>query len=86
MFVDFCAGNTATSVDRCSHTAVGRVNPWWRVDLGQSYKIATVSLTKRAGCCTEQLSNFEIRIGDTLDDENGGVANPAISGSPFEVG
>ena len=56
------------------------------MDLGQSYKIATVSLTKRAGCCTEQLSNFEIRIGDTLDDENGGVANPAISGSPFEVG
>ena len=78
-------GNAGTSVGKCSHTAAGRVNPWWRVDLGQSYKIATVSLTKRAGCCTEQLSNFEIRIGDTQDDKNGGVANQPISGSLFEV-
>ena len=68
----------------CSHTATV-VNPYWRVDLGSSHSITSVALTNRGDCCGDRLSNFEIRIGNTLDDSNRGVANPATSGSPYGV-
>ena len=79
------AGNKATDIDFCTHTNPSTVDPWLRVDLGSSKTITSVSLTNRGDCCGERLSNFEIRIGDILDDANGGEANPAISGSPFGV-
>ena len=82
----FPIGNVESSVESCSHTAAdGAENPWWRVDLGQSYAIDTVKITNRGDCCGWRLSNIEIRIGDTLDDENGGTANPKISDTPFGV-
>ena len=35
-------------------------------------------ITNRADCCGERLSNFEIRIGNSLEDN--GNANPACGG------
>ena len=85
IFCFLLQGGTGTHFSQCTHTIAGRVRPWWRVDLETSQDIATVTLTNRGDCCGNRLSNFEIRIGDTLDDANGGQANPAISGSPFGV-
>ncbi|KAL9962924.1 hypothetical protein ACROYT_G032079 [Oculina patagonica] len=40
-------------------------DPWWRVDLEMSYIVEEVKITSGANGIT----NFEIRIGDSLDDE-----------------
>ncbi|XP_026087876.1 uncharacterized protein si:ch1073-376c22.1 [Carassius auratus] len=49
-------------------------NPWWRVDLMKTYTIASVALTNRGDCCSEQLNGVVIHIGDSLESE--GRANP----------
>ncbi|XP_078280542.1 uncharacterized protein LOC144607515 [Rhinoraja longicauda] len=45
------------------------LNPWWRVDLKESYNVSDVRITNRADCCPEQLRGAEIRIGESLDDD-----------------
>ncbi|XP_028969767.1 uncharacterized protein LOC105006817 isoform X4 [Esox lucius] len=57
----------------CTHTQKD-TNPWWRVDLGDVYRVRTVSLTNRGDCCPERLDGAEIRIGNSL--ENNGINNP----------
>ncbi|XP_030609373.1 uncharacterized protein LOC115797031 [Archocentrus centrarchus] len=57
----------------CSHTAE-ETNPWWRVDLQQSFRITAVKITNRGDCCAERLDGAEIRIGNSL--ENNGNNNP----------
>ncbi|KAL0189900.1 hypothetical protein M9458_016999, partial [Cirrhinus mrigala] len=57
----------------CTHSWNER-NPWWRLDLLDSYSITTVTITNRADCCTERLNGAEIRIGNSL--ENNGNNNP----------
>ncbi|XP_067367652.1 uncharacterized protein [Channa argus] len=57
----------------CSHTQ-NDLNPWWRLDLLQTFKIKTVTITNRKDCCPERLSGAEIRIGNSLNDN--GNANP----------
>ena len=37
-----------------------------------------MAITNRGDCCGERLSNFEIRIGNSLEDN--GNANPACGG------
>uniref|UniRef100_A0A673K8R5 Fucolectin-6-like n=1 Tax=Sinocyclocheilus rhinocerous TaxID=307959 RepID=A0A673K8R5_9TELE len=49
-------------------------NPWWRVDLMKTYTIASVALTNRGDCCSEQLNGVVIHIGDSLESE--GRTNP----------
>ncbi|XP_055075197.2 uncharacterized protein [Misgurnus anguillicaudatus] len=49
-------------------------NPWWRLDLMQSYAVVSVALTNRADCCSEQLNGAVVHIGDSLESE--GQANP----------
>ncbi|XP_030609374.1 pentraxin fusion protein-like [Archocentrus centrarchus] len=58
----------------CSHTAEDETNPWWRVDLQQSFRITAVKITNRGDCCAERLDGAEIRIGNSL--ENNGNNNP----------
>ena len=43
-------------------------NPWWRVDLGNKVWVEKVLIANRGDCCSEELSNVEIRIGKTGDD------------------
>ncbi|XP_052459355.1 fucolectin-like [Carassius gibelio] len=57
----------------CSITGY-ELNPWWRLDLLDSYSIANVIVTNRADCCPEQTAEVEIRIGNSL--ENNGNNNP----------
>ena len=49
----------------CSHTDADR-NPWWRVDLGEAYKVTRVSITNRGDCCGERINGVQIRIGNSL--------------------
>uniref|UniRef100_A0A8C6XXR5 Fucolectin tachylectin-4 pentraxin-1 domain-containing protein n=1 Tax=Naja naja TaxID=35670 RepID=A0A8C6XXR5_NAJNA len=56
----------------CTHTKLER-NPWWRVDLGESYKIFAVVVKNRQDCCSHRLLGAEIHLGDSL--ENSGRSN-----------
>jgi len=51
-----------------THTA-GEPNPWWQVDLGQTYPIDRIVIWNRADCCQYRLSNFRISIRDATEFE-----------------
>ncbi len=57
----------------CSHTPE-MSNPWWRVDLLESYIVTSVTITNRGDCCAEGLNGAEIHIGHSL--HYNGAANP----------
>ncbi|KAK2913234.1 hypothetical protein Q8A67_001633 [Cirrhinus molitorella] len=57
----------------CTHSK-RETNPWWRLDLLDTYYIITVTITNRADCCPARLDGAEIRIGNSL--ENNGNSNP----------
>ncbi|XP_055506238.1 uncharacterized protein LOC129706200 [Leucoraja erinacea] len=56
----------------CTRTRNSK-NPWWRVDLKESYNVSDVRITNRADCCMDRLLGAEIHIGDSL--ENDGNSN-----------
>ncbi|XP_035991244.1 fucolectin-7-like isoform X1 [Fundulus heteroclitus] len=60
----------------CTHTAA-HDNPWWRVDLLDSYVVDQISITNRQDCCTERINGAEIHIGNSLKDE--GASNPLVA-------
>ncbi|XP_063055996.1 uncharacterized protein LOC134449818 [Engraulis encrasicolus] len=49
------------------------LNPWWRVDLLQTYKVFSVIITNIVEAAS-RLNGAEIRIGNSLD--NNGINNP----------
>ena len=51
----------------CTHT-YSQQNAWWRVDLGDDYKVGIVKITNRGDCCSDRLKNFEIRVGNDGND------------------
>ncbi|XP_031723215.1 uncharacterized protein LOC116394327 [Anarrhichthys ocellatus] len=57
----------------CSHTDQ-ETNPWWRVDLLESYIVTSVIISNRVDCCENRLNGAKIHIGNSL--ENNGAANP----------
>ena len=57
----------------CTHTKA-HVNPWWRVDLLQKYKVFSVIITNRKDALPSRLNGAEIRIGNSLN--NNGINNP----------
>nr|XP_046254803.1 fucolectin-4 [Scatophagus argus] len=59
----------------CTHT-IGQTNPWWRVDLLESYIVTSVIITNRGDCCAERINGAEIHIGDSLQEN--GIANPLV--------
>ncbi|TNN34894.1 Fucolectin [Liparis tanakae] len=63
----------------CTHTDE-ESNPWWRVDLLESYIVTSVVVINRADCCSDRLDGAEIHIGDSLTDN--GAANPIVGTIP----
>nr|XP_055024350.1 fucolectin-like [Misgurnus anguillicaudatus] len=63
-----------TSPLTCTHTVPTTDNPWWRLDLLDSYYISRVDITNRPDFGPERLDGAEIRIGNSL--ENYGNNNP----------
>ncbi|KAL0961811.1 hypothetical protein UPYG_G00332000 [Umbra pygmaea] len=53
----------------CTHTEKEN-NPWWRVNLKTLYTVRAVSITNRRDCCPERLDGAEIRIGNSLENNN----------------
>lgn len=58
----------------CSHTAEDETNPWWKVDLLETYIVTYIKITNRGDCCAERLDGAEIRVGDS--EGNNGTDNP----------
>ncbi|XP_062278800.1 fucolectin-1-like [Scomber scombrus] len=63
----------------CSHSD-SQTNPWWRVDLLDTYVVTSVIITNRGDCCAEKIDGAEIHIGNSLRDN--GVANPVVAVIP----
>nr|AEL33637.1 fucolectin 2 [Larimichthys crocea] len=59
----------------CTHTS-GKSDPWWRVDLLDSYIITSITIYNRGDCCQERINGLEIHIGNSLD--NNGLNNPLV--------
>ncbi|MCB9220104.1 MAG: discoidin domain-containing protein [Ignavibacteriales bacterium] len=54
-----------------SHTN-GESNPWWQVDLLQSYDISEIIIYNRTDCCSERLDNFTVRVSESPFNGNSG--------------
>ncbi|KAM6994422.1 fucolectin-1-like [Tautogolabrus adspersus] len=68
-------GNRESNFDvgSCTHT-IEMENPWWRVDLLDSYIVTSVVITNRGPCCPERLNGAQVHIGNNLQDN--GARNP----------
>ncbi|XP_075067561.1 uncharacterized protein LOC142157958 [Mixophyes fleayi] len=53
----------------CTHTFL-EDDPWWRVDLGKSYKIGTIIVANRQDCCSNRILGAEVRVGNSPDNNN----------------
>ncbi|XP_041650223.1 fucolectin-1-like [Cheilinus undulatus] len=63
----------------CTHT-LSQTNPWWRVDLLDSYIVTSLIITNRGDSAAERLDGAQIHIGNSLD--HNGVANPQVAVIP----
>ncbi|XP_068592336.1 fucolectin-1-like [Cebidichthys violaceus] len=59
----------------CTHTEQ-ETNPWWRVDLLESYIVTSVIITNRGDCCENRINGARIHIGNSL--VGNGAANPQV--------
>ncbi|OCT83273.1 hypothetical protein XELAEV_18025810mg [Xenopus laevis] len=68
-------GSTSTKYmsTHCSHTDLD-IEPWWKVDLINTYNVTEVQITNRGDCCNNRINGAEIRIGTA--PEKGGTKNP----------
>ncbi|KAM3613906.1 uncharacterized protein V6R79_006824 [Siganus canaliculatus] len=67
------------SAASCTHTRQ-QSNPWWRVDLLDSYVVTSVAITNRGDCCAERLTGAEIYIGNSL--QKNGAKNKMVGRLP----
>ncbi|XP_077992018.1 uncharacterized protein LOC144446160 [Glandiceps talaboti] len=58
--------------------------PWWKVDLGQSYDVYKVVITNRQDCCAKRLKNAEVRVGDNEDFSKNPLCGDVLSGDDVE--
>ncbi|XP_069491222.1 uncharacterized protein [Ambystoma mexicanum] len=67
-------GNLRSYYDHgfCTHTNSER-SPWWRVDLKDTYLVASVAVTNRAGPNSERINGANIYVGSSL--EGNGILN-----------
>nr|XP_023835683.1 uncharacterized protein LOC111958661 [Salvelinus alpinus] len=56
-------------------------NPWWRVDLLDTYIVTSITVTNRGDAVPERLNGAEIRIGNSLVDN--GIHNPLKATKAF---
>ncbi|XP_019616806.1 PREDICTED: fucolectin-4-like [Branchiostoma belcheri] len=64
--VDGNTGTTMYLLNECTHTH-WEYEPWWKVDLGDTYVISHVTVINRGDCCGERLRNFMVRVGPYED-------------------
>ncbi|XP_029927574.1 fucolectin-7-like isoform X2 [Myripristis murdjan] len=68
----YAAASNAIDGNRDSHGSAGscsntphQTNPWWRVDLLDSYIITSIIITVRGDCCAELTTGANIYISDS---------------------
>lgn len=57
----------------CTSTEV-QADPWWRLDLLDTYVVKSITITNRKDCCPERLDGAKVHIGNSL--LNNGNSNP----------
>lgn len=55
-------------------------NPWWEVDLGESYEISEIKIWNRFDCCWQRLQNFHITVSEQPITQNNTKQNLFVSG------
>lgn len=53
---------------------MAETNPWWRLDLLDTYIITSIIITNRGDCCAERINGAQIHVGNSLQDN--GASNP----------
>ncbi|KAI8510905.1 hypothetical protein Bbelb_118210 [Branchiostoma belcheri] len=79
-------GNTGTilyPLKECTHTDL-EYEPWWKVDLGDTYVISHVTVINRGDCCGERLRNFMVRVGPYEDFRENTPCGDIYSETPSE--
>ncbi|XP_078666203.1 uncharacterized protein LOC144908469 isoform X3 [Branchiostoma floridae x Branchiostoma belcheri] len=79
-------GNTGTilyPLKECTHTDL-EYEPWWKVDLGDTYVISHVTVINRGDCCGERLRNFMVRVGPNEDFRENTPCGDIYSETPSE--
>lgn len=61
---------TGNYYDQSCSATNGDLNPWWKLDLGQSQAIGSVVVVNRADCCPERLRGAEVRVGNNDNNNN----------------
>ncbi|XP_077999988.1 plasminogen-like [Glandiceps talaboti] len=79
--VDGNKSSDMKSGQSCTQTQ-SQPEPWWKVDLGQSYDVYEIIITNRQDCCAGRLKNAEVRVGDSSDFANNPTCGMMIIGSP----
>eukprot|EP00795_Rhopilema_esculentum_P015081 gene15081-6248_t len=64
----------------CSHTS-NTVPLWWRVDFGKTAVVHSVKVTNRGDCCGDRLSDFNIVVGNSIEDNGGSNIACAVNQS-----
>ncbi|MCB1025446.1 MAG: discoidin domain-containing protein, partial [Acidobacteria bacterium] len=61
------------SIGSVTHTSEvdgrGTSNPWWEVDLGQTYELTKIGIHGRTDCCGERLSEFQVLVRNSPNEE-----------------
>uniref|UniRef100_A0A4W5LM69 Si:ch211-215k15.4 n=1 Tax=Hucho hucho TaxID=62062 RepID=A0A4W5LM69_9TELE len=74
-------GNRDSHFHHGSCTATDEsTNPWWRVDLLDTYIVTSITITNRGDALPERLNRAEIRIGNSLLDN--GIHKPLAKTIP----
>ncbi|XP_051872036.1 pentraxin fusion protein-like [Pristis pectinata] len=43
-------------------------NPWWRVNLKETFVVSMIRITNRLDCCSDRIRGAEIRIGNSVQN------------------
>ncbi|XP_075437439.1 fucolectin-like isoform X2 [Ascaphus truei] len=78
-YVDITMGYSKQGIDgnrdgnyhkaSCTHTNYDK-DPWWKLDLKQSYSIGPIVIANRQDCCSERLKGAEVRVGNSPNNDN----------------
>uniref|UniRef100_A0A3Q3VRL9 Fucolectin tachylectin-4 pentraxin-1 domain-containing protein n=1 Tax=Mola mola TaxID=94237 RepID=A0A3Q3VRL9_MOLML len=61
----------------CTHSAE-MTDPWWRVDLLESYIVTSITIINRGDCCQDRLDGLKIHIGNSLINKQNPLVNATL--------
>lgn len=67
-----------------SHT-LSQPQAWWQVDLGASHDIGAVDVYTRTDCCSNRLTNFQVRLSPDGTNWTSTIAVPGQAAFPTRV-